>query len=65
VQKAVGWTLREAQAPYPEETAAFIERFAPRLAAFAFTEAAGKLPPAVCARLKAVRAAARKVRAPS
>lgn len=45
VQKAVGWTLREVLAPYPTEAAAFTEKFAVRLSAIAFTEAAGKLPP--------------------
>ena len=65
VQKALGWTLREALAPYPEETAAFIEKYAMRLSAIAFAEAASKLPPAARARLKTVRASGRKLRAPS
>jgi len=65
VRKALGWTLREALAPYPAETAAFIEEYATRLSAIAFTEAASKLPPDVRERLKTLRAARRKRRAAS
>ena len=65
VRKALGWTLREALAPYPAETAVFIEEYATRLSAIAFTEAASKLPPDVRERLKTLRAARRKRRAAS
>ena len=65
LQKALGWTPREASVPYPAETAGFIEEYATRLSAIAFAAAASKLPPPVRVRLKAVRASARKLRAPS
>src|SRR6516165_3499640 len=65
VQKALGWTPREALAPYPEETAAFIEEYATRLSAIAFAEGASKLPPDVRERLKTLRASRRKRRAAS
>jgi len=57
VQKAIGWTLREALALYPEETGAFIEERSIQLSAVAFTEAARKLPPAVRVRLNSSRIA--------
>ena len=60
-QKAVDWTLREALAPYPEETAAFIEEPATRLSEVDFAAAANKLPAALRLHLKTIRAACRKL----
>lgn len=44
VQKAVGWSLREALTPYPDEALAFIRRHARDLSSTAFAEATRKLP---------------------
>jgi 3-methyladenine DNA glycosylase AlkD len=60
VQKAVGWTLREALVPYPEETMNLIETHSTGLSAIAFAEASRKLPAALRARLRSLRAAARR-----
>jgi len=60
VQKAIGWTLREARGPYPEETIKFIEAYSTQLSAIAFAQASSKLPVALRAHLRSVRAAARK-----
>ena len=60
VQRAIGWTLREARGPYPEDSVKFIEAYSTRLSAVAFAEASSKLPAALRARLRSVRAAARK-----
>jgi len=45
VQKAVGWSLREALTPFPTETTAFIRRHAQALSPVAFAEATRKLSP--------------------
>jgi 3-methyladenine DNA glycosylase AlkD len=59
VQKAIGWTLREALGPYPGETAKLIEQYSARLSAIAFAEASRKLPASLRAHLGSLRAAAR------
>src|SRR6516165_7410145 len=45
VQKAVGWSLREALTPFPTETTAFVRRHAQALSPVAFAEATRKLSP--------------------
>lgn len=45
VQKAVGWSLREALTPFPIETMAFIRRHAQALPPVSFAEATRKLSP--------------------
>ena len=60
VQKAVGWTLREALVPYPEETVNLIETHSTGLSAIAFAEASRKLPAALRVRLRGLRAASRR-----
>lgn len=60
VQKAIGWTLREAREAYPEETVKLIEAYSTQLSAIAFAEASSKLPAELRARLRSVRAAARE-----
>jgi 3-methyladenine DNA glycosylase AlkD len=55
VQKAVGWSLREALTPFPDETEAFIRRHVKTLSPTAFTEATRKLPPDLRQQIKAAR----------
>jgi 3-methyladenine DNA glycosylase AlkD len=44
VQKAIGWSLREALRPYPSDTITFIRSHVRDLSPIAFSEAKRKLP---------------------
>ncbi len=59
VQKAIGWTLRDAGEVYPREVVTFVKRHAGRLSAIAFAQGTRKLPANTGATLKALRAKAK------
>lgn len=60
VQRGVGWTLREMYTAYPEKTAEYLKKNAPRLSAIAFSAAVEKVPRAIKETLKKERAQFRK-----
>lgn len=60
VQKAVGWTLREASVAHAAETLAFLRRHAAAPSAIALPAAIAKLPEAERAAIKALRAEQRR-----
>ncbi len=62
VQKGIGWCLRETGNLYPDAALAFLDKNLHGLSSIAFASATEKLAPAIKARLKAARAAARRKR---
>ena len=60
VQRAVGWTLREAYNVYPGKTAAFIKKYVEKFSSIAFTTAVEKFSKEKKEVLKQVRKRARK-----
>ena len=60
VQKAIGWTLREMYAAYPENTTKYIKHNLVNLTPIAFNSAIAKFDKEQKARFKKIRAAHRK-----
>ena len=60
VQRGVGWCLRECWNVYPKETYDFLEAYANRLSAIAFSTASEKISEQKRTRLKVIRKEARK-----
>jgi 3-methyladenine DNA glycosylase AlkD len=62
VQKGVGWTVREIQNVYPEETFRWLRRNVGRISAAAWQASTEKLPAARKSELKSIRNEARRAR---